>query len=51
MFKAVYDLVENNAKRETLKLNMKRTLETKLISKDNYLKQYQEMLENASKLS
>lgn len=51
MFKAVYDLVENNSMRESLKLNIKRTLESRLLSKEDYMKAYQEMLENASKLS
>ncbi len=51
MFKAVYDLVENNQKRENLKLNMKSALESKLLSKENYLKQYKEMLEKASKIA
>ncbi len=37
MFKAVYDLVENNQKRENLKLNMKISLEAKLLSKEDYL--------------
>ncbi|MBI2065662.1 MAG: glycosyltransferase [Candidatus Zambryskibacteria bacterium] len=35
----VIDLIENNYKRENLRANMKRTLETKLISKDDYMAQ------------
>jgi len=50
MFKAVYDLVENNSKRENLKLNIMKTLESKLLSKENYMQEYKDMLENASKL-
>ncbi len=51
MFKAVYDLIANNAKRENLKFNMKSALQTKLLSKDEYLKRYAEMIEKASKIS
>lgn len=51
MFKAVYDLLENNAKRENLKLNIKRALELKLLSKDDYMQKYKGMLEKASKIS
>ncbi len=36
--KAVCDLIENNFKRENLRLNLKNTLENKLISKEEYLK-------------
>lgn len=36
--KAVCDLIENNFKRENLRLNLKNTLERKLISKEEYLK-------------
>ena len=35
----IMDLIEHNAKRENLKLNLKKVLDTKLISKDNYLSQ------------
>lgn len=38
MFKAVYDLLENNQKRESLKINMKRSLDQMLISKEDYIK-------------
>lgn len=34
---AILDLIEHNLKRENLKLNLKRTLETKLLSKEEYL--------------
>lgn len=36
--KAVSDLIENNFKRENLRLNLKNKLEEKLISKEEYLK-------------
>jgi len=39
----IIDLIENNQKRENLKFNLKKTLEIKLISKDQYLNQ---LLEN-----
>lgn len=39
---AIIDLIENNSMRENLKLNMKNTLESKLISKEEYLKKIQD---------
>jgi len=33
----IIDLIENNQKRENLKFNLKRTLESKLLTKENYL--------------
>jgi glycosyltransferase involved in cell wall biosynthesis len=38
MANAIADLIENNAKREMFRLSLKRTLESKLISKEEYLK-------------
>lgn len=35
----IIDLIENNNKRENLRFNMKKTLESKLITKENYLKE------------
>lgn len=35
----VMDLIENNHKRESLRINMRHTLSTKLISKDDYMAQ------------
>ncbi|PJA36593.1 MAG: hypothetical protein CO183_02670 [Candidatus Zambryskibacteria bacterium CG_4_9_14_3_um_filter_42_9] len=35
----IVDLIQNNHKRENLKINLKRTLESKLISKEDYLAQ------------
>lgn len=49
MFKAVYDLLENNQKRETFKLNMKHSLETKLISKEEYLEKMDKAWKNTAK--
>lgn len=37
MFKAVYDLIENNPKREMLRLNIKHKLDSILITKEEYL--------------
>ncbi len=37
MFKAVYDLVENNSMRESLRMNIKRKLDSILITKEEYL--------------
>jgi len=37
MFKAIYDLIENNPKRETLRLNIKHKLDSILITKEEYL--------------
>jgi glycosyltransferase involved in cell wall biosynthesis len=39
MFKAVYDLLANNQVRELMRTHMKHSLETKLISQDEYLSQ------------
>jgi len=39
MFKAVYDLIENNQKRQSLAINMKNFLKTNLSSKEEYLTQ------------
>jgi glycosyltransferase involved in cell wall biosynthesis len=51
MFKAVYDLIENNQKREGLKINLRHTLESKLLSKADYLKKLGGgWLETASKV-
>jgi glycosyltransferase involved in cell wall biosynthesis len=36
---AILDLIENNEARETLKINIKNTLNSKLLSKEEYLKQ------------
>ena len=44
----IIDLIENNQKRENLKFNLKKTLEMKLVSKDQYLDQ---LLENWEKLA
>lgn len=45
----VMDLLENNFKRENLKINLKRTLSAKLISKDEYLSILRKFWENTSK--
>lgn len=37
--KAISDLIEHNALRETLRANLKRTLESKLVSKEKYLQE------------
>ncbi len=37
MFKAIYDLIENNPKREVLRLNIKHKLDSILITKEEYL--------------
>lgn len=36
---AIWDLIENNEARETLKINLKNTLNTRLLSKEEYLDQ------------
>ena len=46
----VCDLIENNFKRENLRLNLKSTLEKKLISKEEFLKRLREWWENTAKL-
>ncbi|PIQ66580.1 MAG: hypothetical protein COV96_00650 [Candidatus Zambryskibacteria bacterium CG11_big_fil_rev_8_21_14_0_20_42_18] len=46
---AVIDLIENNYKRESLRVNMKNTLATKLISKDDYMAQIKAGWERVSK--
>ncbi len=45
----VIDLIENNAKREYLRTNMRQTLETKLLAKDDYLAQIKENWEYTAK--
>lgn len=42
----IIDLIENNHKRENLRMNMKKTLESKLISKDDYMAQIKADWEN-----
>jgi glycosyltransferase involved in cell wall biosynthesis len=46
---AILDLIENNQARENLKINMKNTLEKKLISKEEYLKQILEGWQKTAK--
>lgn len=48
--KAICDLIENNFKRENLRLNLKNTLEKKLISKDEYLNKLLEKWGNVANL-
>ncbi|MDO8424091.1 MAG: glycosyltransferase [bacterium] len=45
----VIDLIENNFRRENLRMNMKKTLESKLISKDDYMAQIKYNWENTAK--
>lgn len=45
----VKDLIEHNHKRENLRINLKHTLETKLLSKENYLKVLKQGWEETSK--
>ena len=45
----ITDLIANNQKRENLKFNLKRVLETKLISKDDYLAKIKGNWEKASR--
>lgn len=47
---AITDLIENNQKRENLRTNLKYTLESKLLSKDDYMAQIKENWENTAKL-
>ncbi|MFZ2072136.1 MAG: glycosyltransferase, partial [Minisyncoccia bacterium] len=37
MFKVVYDLIENNQKRENLSINIRNKIKSMLISKEEYL--------------
>ena len=46
----IIDLIENNHKRENLKFNLKRTLESKLISKADYMARIKDNWEKAAKL-
>lgn len=46
---AITDLIENNFKRENLQINLKRTLESKLISKDDYLSRMKSAWESTSR--
>jgi 1,2-diacylglycerol 3-alpha-glucosyltransferase len=48
--KAICDLIGNNFKRENLRLNLKNTLENKLISKEEYLERLSEKWRNTAKL-
>lgn len=41
----VIDLIENNAKRDNLRMNIRHTLSTKLISKDDYMAQIKDIWE------
>ncbi len=45
----IIDLIENNQKGENLKFNLKKTLDAKLISKDDYLLKLKESWEEVSK--
>lgn len=45
----IMDLIENNQKRENLRFNIKKTLESKLISKDDYMAQIKYNWENTAK--
>jgi len=45
----IIDLIENNQKRENLKINLKRTLESKLLSKGDYMAQIKANWENVAK--
>ncbi|MEX0998933.1 MAG: glycosyltransferase family 4 protein, partial [Thermodesulfobacteriota bacterium] len=46
---AIIDLIENNQKRENLRVNMRHTLEQKLLSKEDYLRELQKNWEEASR--
>lgn len=48
---AIADLIENNQKRENLKINMKNALKSKLLSKDEYLKRLISNWEKTAKQS
>ncbi len=48
IFKAVYDLIKDGNKREMLKASMKKTLEEKLVSKEEYMAAMQKNWEDAS---
>lgn len=45
----IMDLIENNQKRENLRMNMKKTLESKLMPKEEYLKELKLNWEKTSK--
>ena len=46
----IIDLLENNFKRENLKINLKRTLDSKLLSKEEYLKRLGESWQKSSSM-
>ncbi len=46
---AIIDLIENNQKRENLRINMRHTLEQKLLSKDDYLRELAKNWQETSK--
>ncbi len=46
---AVMDLIENNFKRENLRMNLKRTLESKLMGKEEYLRELKANWEECAK--
>jgi len=46
---AIIDLIESNQKRENLRFNLKKTLESKLLSKEQYLSKLKENWENTAK--
>lgn len=48
MFRAVYDLIENNSQRELLRAQLRHTLESKLLSKDEYLMRLKENWERVA---
>ncbi|MDB5194421.1 MAG: hypothetical protein JWN50_435 [Parcubacteria group bacterium] len=48
MWKAVYDLIQDNARRETMRTHLKRTLEAKLVTKDAYLAKLKENWETTA---
>jgi glycosyltransferase involved in cell wall biosynthesis len=48
MFKAIYDLIKDNGKREMLRTHLKRTLEQKLLTKETYLAELKQSWEKAS---
>jgi glycosyltransferase involved in cell wall biosynthesis len=46
----IIDLIENNQKRENLKANLKKTLESKLLSKEEYMAKIKDNWEHTSKV-
>lgn len=46
----IIDLIENNQKRENLKINLQKTLESKLLSKEDYMAQMKDNWEKTAKL-